>query len=74
MSDQGIERIQINIRLNEAANRQLQDLADHLNVPRSAVMLQALSAYHRSLLPQSQPPHHPPPPPTGTPPPPTGKG
>jgi len=69
MSDDTTPRNQFNLRLNEVASRQLEELSDLLNISKAAVILQAVSLMHKKYFPP-----HPPPPPTGTPPTPTGKG
>jgi len=72
MSDQDAKSVQVNLRLNEIALMQMDDLNSVLNINRSAIMLQALAAFHRQYFPHKYPQS--PPPPTGTPPTPTGKG
>lgn len=60
MSDQEPKSVQVNLRLNEVALQQMADLKKKLNVNRSAIMLQALAAYHREHCPNQQPPAAPP--------------
>ena len=69
MSDQDAKSVQVNLRLNEIALMQMDDLNSVLNINRSAIMLQALAAFHRQYFPHKYPQSAAPPPPSPQPPP-----
>jgi len=56
MSDQETPRNHFSVRLNEVAMRQLQELADTMNIPKSNVISQAIAKMHREHFPPKDPP------------------